>query len=60
MKMWLIDGFQSRDKTAMLVNKTMTHVLHNSRIKFPKDFFSFVQFTNMAARRQVKTIYRLA
>ena len=39
-----IDGFQSRDKTAMLMHKTMAnlaHVLHNNRDKFPKDFFLF-------------------
>ena len=40
----LIDGFQSRDKTAMLVHKTManlTRVLHNNTVKFPKDFSLF-------------------
>ena len=39
-----IDGFQSRDKTAKLVHKTMAnlaHVLHNNRVKLPKDFFRF-------------------
>ena len=39
-----IDGFQSRDKMAMLVHKTMAnlaHVLHNNRVKFPKLFFLF-------------------
>ena len=36
-----IDGFQSRDKTAMLVHKTIAnYVLHNNRMKFPKYFFS--------------------
>ena len=47
-----IDGFQSRDKTAILMHKTManlTHVLHNNRGKFPKDFFLFVPCANMAA-----------
>ena len=40
----LIDGFQSRDKTAMLMHKTManlTRVLHNNTVKFPKDFSLF-------------------
>ena len=40
----LIDGFQSRDDTAMLVHKTianMAHVLRNNRVKFPKDFFLY-------------------
>ena len=34
-------GFHSRDETAMLVYKTMAkwQVLHNNRIKFPKDLF---------------------
>ena len=39
-----IGGFQARDKTAMLVHKTMAnlaHVLHNHGVKFPKDFFLF-------------------
>ena len=36
-----IDGFQSRDKTAMLVHKTIAnYVLYNNRMKFPKYFFS--------------------
>lgn len=37
-----IDSFQSQDKTAMLVNKTIVklpHALHNNSVQFPKDFF---------------------
>ena len=50
----LIDGFQSRDETAMVVDKTiisqiMARILHNNRVKFPKDFFSIALCTNMAA-----------
>ena len=36
-----INGFQSRDDTAMLLHKTianLAHVLHNNTIKFLKDF----------------------
>ena len=35
----------------MLVYKTMAmaQVLHNNRIKFPKDIFALVLYTNMAA-----------
>ena len=39
-----MDGFQSRDKMTILMDKTMAnlaHVLHNNRDKFPKDFFLF-------------------
>ena len=39
-----IDGFQSCEKMAMLVHKTMAnlaHVLHNNRVKFPKLFVLF-------------------
>ena len=46
-----IDGFQSREKMAMLVHKAMAnlaHVLHNNRVKFPKKIFSFVLCTSMA------------
>ena len=41
MKTDRIDGFQSRDETAMLVYKriaNMAHALHYNRLKFPKDF----------------------
>ena len=47
-----IDGFESRDETAMLVQKTIVntaYVLHYNRVKFPNDFFSIVLCTNMAA-----------
>ena len=27
----------------------MARILHNNRVKFPKDFFSIVLYTNMAA-----------
>ena len=48
-----VDGFQSRDKTAMLVHKTIAnYVLHNNRMKFPKYFFFCLALsTNMAAVR---------
>ena len=49
MKTLLILGFHSCDETAMLVYKTMAQVLHNNRIKFPKDIFALVLYTNMAA-----------
>ena len=29
--------------------QNVARVLHNNRVKFPKDFFAFVQYTNMAA-----------
>ena len=48
MKTLLILGFHSCDETAMLVYKTMAQVLHNNRIKFPKDIFALVLYTNMA------------
>ena len=40
-----IDGFQSRDKAAMLVHKAVANlvpVLQNNRVKFPRDFFSLL------------------
>ena len=51
METLLILGFHSCDETAMLVYKTMAmaQVLHNNRIKFPKDIFALVLYTNMAA-----------
>ena len=51
MKTLLILDFHSCDETAMLVYKTMAmaQVLHNNRIKFPKDIFAPVLYTNMAA-----------
>ena len=40
----VIDGFQSRDKAAMLVHKAVANlapVLQNNRVKYPRDFFLF-------------------
>ena len=47
-----MDGFQSRDETAVLVHKTIANYgscLHYNGVKFQKDFFFIVLCTNMAA-----------
>ena len=51
-EVWVFLALQAHGKKAMLVPKqwkNVAQVLHNNRVKFPKDFFAIVLSTNMAA-----------